>query len=196
MLIHIWNLFVKVGLMWVAWVKANWLKGRSFWQVSIPVSCSWSWKKLLQLRDPAKKFIRFKVGDGSRVFLWLDHWHPIGYLLDHYGYIIVYDSCFSLNTKLATFIKPENWVWPSARSDTLVIQSQLHEIALGYTDESVWDSRNGKYSCADTWGKLRVSFPVVNWWKMVWFPMVISKHAFILWLVFCNALVTKQKMCC
>jgi hypothetical protein len=65
-----------------------------------------------------------------------------------------------------------------------------------YIDEPVWDFRNGKYSCANTWDMLRVSFPSVNWWKMVWFPMAIPKHAFILWLAFRNALVTKQKMCC
>jgi len=163
MMNHIWNLFIKAGLMWVAWVEANCLKRRSFWHVSVPVSCSWSWKKLLQLRDLAKKFIWFKVGDGSRVFLWLDHWHPASYLLDQYGYIIVYDSGFSLNTKLAAVIKNGNWFWAIARSNSLVdIQSQLHEVALGYIDEPVSDSRNGKYTCVETWGKLRVSFPVVN----------------------------------
>jgi hypothetical protein len=30
MINHIWNLS-KVGSLWVAWTKANWLKGRSFW---------------------------------------------------------------------------------------------------------------------------------------------------------------------
>jgi hypothetical protein len=38
------------------------------------------------------------------------------------------------------------------------------------------------------------SFSVVNWWKMVWFAKAIPKHAFILWIAFRNALVTKQKM--
>jgi hypothetical protein len=113
------------------------------------VSCSWSWKKLLQLRELAKKFIRFKVGDGSRVFLWLDHWHSAGYLLDRYGYKIAYDFGFPLNTKLVAVIKNENWFWACARFDTLVdIQSQLHDVALGDTDEVVWDSRNGKYTYA------------------------------------------------
>jgi len=30
-------------------------------------------EKLPKLRDIAKRFIRFKVGNGSRVFLWFDH---------------------------------------------------------------------------------------------------------------------------
>jgi hypothetical protein len=38
-----------------------------------------------------------------------------------------------------------------ARSDTLVdIQSLLHDVALGDTDQVVWDSINGKYTCAET----------------------------------------------
>jgi hypothetical protein len=53
-------------------------------------------EKILKLRALAKDFIRFKVGDGSRVFIWLDHWHPAGYLLDKFGYRIVYDSGFHL----------------------------------------------------------------------------------------------------
>jgi hypothetical protein len=27
MMNHIWNLFIKACLMWIAWVEANWLKG-------------------------------------------------------------------------------------------------------------------------------------------------------------------------
>jgi len=55
---HIWNLFAKAGSLWVAWVN-----------IPIPKSCSWSLKKILKFRDIAKKFIRFKVGDGSKIFL-------------------------------------------------------------------------------------------------------------------------------
>jgi hypothetical protein len=73
MINHIWNLFSKAGSLWVALIEANRLKGRSFWTLSIPSSCSWSWKKLLKLQDLAKGFIKFQVGSGSQVFLWLDH---------------------------------------------------------------------------------------------------------------------------
>jgi len=39
---------------------------------------------------------RFKVGDGSGIFLWCDNWHPAGHLLDKYGYRTVYDACHSI----------------------------------------------------------------------------------------------------
>jgi hypothetical protein len=101
-------------------VKSRSLKGRSFWQVPIPTSCSWSWKIIFKLRDLEKQHIRFKVGDGRKVFLWLDQWHPEGYLLDRYGYRLIYDSGFPLNSRLHAIIKEGNWYWPAARSDALV----------------------------------------------------------------------------
>jgi hypothetical protein len=65
------------------------------------------------------------------VFLWLDQWHPEGYLLDRYGYRLIYDSGFPLNSRLLAIIKEANWYWPAARSDALVaIQSQLHDVPI------------------------------------------------------------------
>jgi hypothetical protein len=51
MLNHIWSLFTRAGSLWVAWVETTWLKGRSFWHIPIPSTCSWSWKNLLKLRE-------------------------------------------------------------------------------------------------------------------------------------------------
>jgi hypothetical protein len=109
--------------------------GRSLWQIPFPKSFSWSWKKLLKLREVAKTFIHFQVGDGSNIFLWHDHWHPTGYLLEKYGYCVVYDSGFSKEAKLSSILLNGDWFWPSARSDTLVeIQSKLPKITLGDFD--------------------------------------------------------------
>jgi hypothetical protein len=71
MMIYIWNLFARAGSLWVAWVEEVWLKGRSFWQVSIPHTCSWSWKKILKLRGETKDFLSFKFGDGRKIFLYM-----------------------------------------------------------------------------------------------------------------------------
>jgi hypothetical protein len=145
MLNHIWNLFSKAGSLWVAWTEVNWLKGRSFWKIPIPSSCSWSWNKILKLRDLAKDFIQFKVGNGSRVFLWLDHWHPVGYLLDTFGYRIVYDSGFPLQSKLDVIIKNGKWFWPRARSNAIVeVQSRLPDVDIGDADLPMWNSRSGQ----------------------------------------------------
>jgi hypothetical protein len=156
MMIHIWNLFARAGSLWVAWVEEMWLKGRSFWQIPIPHTCSWSWKKILKLRGDAKDFLSFKVGDGKKIFLWFDSWHPAGYLFDRYGYRTVYDAGRDIGPKLSSIIRNGEWYWPSARSDNLVeIQSRLPEVVIGGDDLPVWKGSKGVYSCAETWDQLR-----------------------------------------
>jgi hypothetical protein len=86
MLRHIFSIFARSGSLWVAWIKENFLKQKSFWSVGIPQNCSWCWRKILKLSNITKKFLRFEVGDGKTIHLWLDCWHPAGILLDIYGY--------------------------------------------------------------------------------------------------------------
>lgn len=106
---HIWNLFVKGGSLWVAWVREYLLSGKSFWLVNIPHSCSWSWRKLLKLRDVAKKFLQFKIGDGQSVHLWLDNWHPDGILFEKYGFRAEYDAGSNLEAKVSSVLKEHSW---------------------------------------------------------------------------------------
>jgi hypothetical protein len=72
MLRHVWSLFARFGSIWVAWVKESFLKMRSFWSVGIPQSYFWSWRKILKLRDVAKRFLKFEVGNGENIHMWLD----------------------------------------------------------------------------------------------------------------------------
>jgi hypothetical protein len=152
-------------------VETTWLKGRSFWHVPIPSSCSWSLKKLLKVREFAQKSIRFSIGRDNRVFLWWDHWHPDGCLLEKYGYRAMYNAGSHVDARVSSIIRNGEWYWPAARSDQLVqIQSRLPEIPIGESDQPIWNSKKGLYSCADTWEFLREKKPVVTWFKIVWFP--------------------------
>jgi hypothetical protein len=85
---------------------------------------------------------------------------------------LIYDSGFPINSRLHTIIKEGNWYWPAARSDDLVaIQSQLHDVEIGVDDMPIWDSSDGKYSCADAWRKLRTVYPIFKWWNFFFFSM-------------------------
>ncbi|XP_062145358.1 uncharacterized protein LOC133852602 [Alnus glutinosa] len=135
MLIRIWNLFAKAECLWVAWVDEVWLKGKSLWQIPIPQTCSWSWRKILKLRPIARSLLSFKVGDGSKIFLWYDTWHLAGCLIDRYGYRVVYDAGFSIGPKLSSIIRNGEWYWKSVRSNSLAeIQSRLPKILIGSED--------------------------------------------------------------
>lgn len=97
---------------------------------------------------------------------------------------------------MSSIIRHGEWYWPNAQSDSLVeIQSCLHEVGIGDVDVPVWKSRNGIFSCSETWGSLRLKYPTVDWYSTVWFPLAIPRHSFILWLAFRDALTTKEKMC-
>jgi hypothetical protein len=109
-------------------------------------------------------------------------WLPskAGYLLERYGYRVLYDSGLSKDAKLSSIIKNQDWFWQGARSDDLVaIQSWLPEIIFGVSDMPIWKSSTGTYSCADTWDNLREKLPKVAWWKLVQFFMAIPKHYFL-----------------
>ena len=104
MLRHVWSLFARSGSIWVSCVKGNHLKRKSFWSVGIPQSCSWSWRKILKLRDVAKTFLKFKVGNGENIHMWLDSWHPFGILSETFGQMVVYDAQGSVEAKLSSVI--------------------------------------------------------------------------------------------
>jgi hypothetical protein len=196
MLRHIWSLFARSGSLWVAWIKENFLKKRSFWSVSIPQNCSWCWRKLLKLRDIAKKFLRFEVGDGKNIHLWMDFWHPAGILLEKYGFRAVYDAQSSVEARLSSVIHDGEWFWRPARSEALVdIQTRLTEIKLGHCDNPIWiASRKGIYVSSDTWEALREKRDQIEWWKLVWFSLAIPKQAFILWLAMKDRLDTGVRL--
>jgi len=104
MLRHVWTLFACAGSIWVAWIQAYMLKGRSFWSVSIPQSCSWCWRKVLKLRFIAKNFIKFEVGDGKMIHLWQDNWHPLGMLNERFGSRVIYDAQIRLDSRLDSIL--------------------------------------------------------------------------------------------
>ena len=48
---HIWQLCLSSHTSsWASWSRANLLKGRSLWEISIPNDSSWTWRKILRLR--------------------------------------------------------------------------------------------------------------------------------------------------
>jgi hypothetical protein len=62
---------------------------------------------------------------------------------------------------------------------------------LGICDKPVWTaSKRGSYVSSETWEALREKRDEAIWWKMVWFPLAIPKHAFIMWLAMKDRLLT------
>jgi hypothetical protein len=152
MLRHIWTLFARSGSLWVAWIHIYLLKGRSFWNLSIPQDCSWSWRKLLNLHSFAHEHIKFEVGPGHSIHLWHDNWHLLGPLHERFGLRIIYDSQSTSEARVSSIIKNGEWFWKPAQSeDLVVIQCRLPEVMIGDTDRPKWTiSSSGMFVSADT----------------------------------------------
>ncbi|XP_059454950.1 uncharacterized protein LOC132185154 [Corylus avellana] len=158
-------------------------------------SCLWCWRKLLKLRDLARKFLKLQLRDVRNIHLWLNSWHPDGILLDRYGFQTIYDVGSSLEAKVSSVMREENWCWQSARSDNLVlIHSKLVLVNVGEKDTCLECVEERVYSNADTWEALRLKHPKVSWWRLVWLAMAIPKQAFLLWLAIRDSLATERKM--
>ncbi|GAV87048.1 hypothetical protein CFOL_v3_30474 [Cephalotus follicularis] len=55
--------------VWVQWCYRVLIKNRNFWTVNITGQCSWSWRKILQLRESLAKRLVFNISDGGAIFL-------------------------------------------------------------------------------------------------------------------------------
>ena len=77
------------------------MKGKSFWNVKIPQQSTWGRRNLLKLGNiENRQFLKFEVGDGKNIFLWLDWWHLDGVLYQVYGHRMVHDAASSIEAKL------------------------------------------------------------------------------------------------
>lgn len=117
----VWLLFNGTDSLLIAWIQANLLNERSFWLINPPTNCSWNWRRIHKLRAIFKSMLKHVVGNGRKIFLWHDNWHPLGPLFPlKYNYRLVYDSGLSINAKLSSEIRGAEWNWPLARSETMV----------------------------------------------------------------------------
>ena len=100
-----------------------------------------------------------KLGMEEAYFLWLDRWHPDGILYQVYGHRIVYDAASSLEAKVDSVLKNEEWDWKPERSEELVIiQSKLNLVKIKEKDSEFWlASSSGQFICGATWEIIKLS---------------------------------------
>lgn len=75
------------------------------YQKKVPHNCYWCWRKLMKIRDVARRFLQYKFGDGRNIFLWRDLSHPDGVLYEVYGHRVVYDSWSTIDSKLDSVLR-------------------------------------------------------------------------------------------
>ncbi|KAH7836205.1 hypothetical protein Vadar_033678 [Vaccinium darrowii] len=166
---HIWFL-ISGGeqSMWCQWVKSYLLKGRNFWEVKMPSSPSWVWRKLLNLRPLVQSHIKVIIGNGRSTSLWYDNWHPLGPLALKFGHRVIYDSGLTKVATVSAIIRNSRWCLPITQTLELnelrdamsSAPSPNHELE----DHHKWLlNSNGEFTISSLWDDIRVQYPKVPW---------------------------------
>ena len=123
---HIWHLCLpSTSSPWVNWVRRYLIREHSFWDLPIPSNCTWTWRKLLGMRDKIRPFLKVQIGDGADTWLWLDSWLPMGPILQNFDDRIIYDSGLPRHARVSSIIRNGQWAWPVANSLDLLILKQF-----------------------------------------------------------------------
>ncbi|GAV82521.1 hypothetical protein CFOL_v3_25972 [Cephalotus follicularis] len=115
---HGWDIIKKKESIWVQWFYRVLIKNRNFWTVNITNQHSWSWRKILQLRDSLAERLVFNISDGGAISLWMDPWFRGHSIISEYGNRVVYDTRIPLNAKLSAVITNEQWDWPTVHGNS------------------------------------------------------------------------------
>lgn len=90
------------------------------------------------------------------------------------------------------------WLWSSAWRDLFPVLNNMDQITIaeGVDDMLVWkiDSTHYPFSINLVWQSIETMEQRVEWCKGVWFSQCLPKHAFILWLILREKLLTQEKM--
>lgn len=81
------------------------------WAVKMPRNASWSWRKLLKLRDLAVHHVRWKVGTGSSISFWYDNWSGLGPLVTFCQRGCLCFPSLGPTATVAHTLKDGSWRW-------------------------------------------------------------------------------------
>jgi hypothetical protein len=101
----------------------------------------------------------------------------------------------SLDARVSSVLIDGHWAWPLAWSDFHRVGCLLLIILVIRILRFGSKKKMGSILALKTWDCLRTKFLEVSWCHVVWFPLAIPRHAFILWLIFRGALVTNDRIC-
>lgn len=107
---HLWDLD---GFSMVKWCHIYMLRNQSLWSYHSAHDSSWTWQKLMKLRDSFHAYIKYRIGTGEHIFTWYDNWHSYGPSVRRYGARPMYDTVSSASSKLSDYIINGQWHFPN-----------------------------------------------------------------------------------
>ncbi|XP_059664117.1 uncharacterized protein LOC132309874 [Cornus florida] len=137
--------------IWIKWCNSHLLKSRNIWSLKIPHSCTWSWRKILQLRYPARLLIKHKVGNGADTSFWWDNWAQGGLLCIRFLTNVLTDHGLNDSITLDNFIEGSTWSFPQSLTAIIPELMQLQLPCPSIANKKVWTaSSTGQYNFSHT----------------------------------------------
>ncbi|XP_071695535.1 uncharacterized mitochondrial protein AtMg00310-like [Rutidosis leptorrhynchoides] len=111
-LTHIWRLISHKDSLWVRWIHTHKLAGRNFWNIDTQPNASWSWRKILEVRELVKgRFIHI-VNNGEITSMWYDIWCDFGPLADLVSTRMIYQEGYDPSFSIKDMVLANNMNWP------------------------------------------------------------------------------------
>lgn len=192
----IWNILSNHDSIWVTWVHAHLLKGKPFWEVSIPNNPSWIWRKMLQAREVVRGSFSVTIGNGRNTFLWYDYWLPGGKCFcDLFPIRMLTTTGLAWNSRVAKIIEEDRWVFPSGLPQLQQVWGSINFLPnTSREDCHVWKhSATGQCTIKTAWNLIRIDRPILSGGFM-WHSWHIPRHSFILWLASKGRLRTMDRL--
>ncbi|KAJ6385146.1 hypothetical protein OIU77_028362 [Salix suchowensis] len=178
----LWGLITNKTSLWASWIHTVRLRGRSFWNVQIPNSCSWSWRQILHARNWCKHHIRWCIGNGESSFLWQDNWLPSG---SEIGNIIsprqLAHTGLSWNAKVAEIVRGRAWQFPTGVSSLDTVWQTIDYLPNSNQEDTfLWKgTSSGIYTIQSAWELTRPHHNTCMAHEFIWHVGHIPRQAFI-----------------
>lgn len=195
---HIWDIVINKDTIWVQWVQQNLIKGKDFWLLKTLVDASRCWRRILDHREAASKFVLHLIGNGRGTKLWKDRWLPQGNLLSLFPPHFTYDTEHHIDATVSSCLLNDAWslspnlvnVLGSIGSDVMSVKTDHF-----FEDRVVWTaSKSGDYTLKDTYNAIRPHSDTKEWHSLVWFSNCIPRQCFISWIALHRGLKTRFKL--
>nr|XP_043629971.1 uncharacterized protein LOC122601271 [Erigeron canadensis] len=124
-------------------------------------------------------------------------WYDMGPLSDFIQPSDIRRGGFYLTSTIADINRNGSWLWPQVWLDKYPNLLNYPPIHLTLNrDELIWknDDEIVPFSATTVWDSIRLKENHVGWVNIVWFPQCIPRHAFNLWLIMREKLLTQDKI--
>ncbi|XP_030540728.2 uncharacterized protein LOC115748390 [Rhodamnia argentea] len=188
---HIWTLFTDKESLWCKWIHSTFPKNTNFWVATKPTFCSWTWKKILDLRVDFSSQFRWKLRNGRTTAFWYDWWHDKGPLFGLFSSRDIYRSRIPHEATVRSFYDSD---WPPSDSRNTILG--WAEPAPSFNDNGddilTWQAHpSGTFSVASAWDFIESKGRAAPWHSFVWDRDITPRHAFLMWLVTLNRIPTR-----